>query len=66
MGAIWSVKMRITDYGVVAVVAVSIGSSVGSISRGSVEYGLRGHGFVRITDWVRISRWGGLQDYGLV
>ena len=48
--------MRITDYGVVAVVVVSIGSSVGSSSRGSVDYGLWGYGFVRITDWVRISR----------
>ena len=57
--------MRITDYGVVAVVVVSIGSGVGSSSRGGAEYGLRGYGYVRITDWVRISRGCGLQDYGL-
>ena len=57
--------MRITDYGVVAVVVVSLGSSVGSSSWGSVDYGLRCYGFVRITDWVRIIRGCGLQDYGL-
>ena len=44
---------------------VSIGSGVGSSSRGGAEYGLRGYGYVRITDWVRISRGCGLQDYGL-
>ena len=57
--------MGITDHGVVAVVVVSIGSSVGSSSRGSVDYGLRGYGFVGIMDWVRMSRGCGLQDYGV-
>ena len=49
----------------VAVVVVSVGGSIGSSSRGSADYGLRGYGFVRITDWVWISRGCGLQDYGL-
>ena len=57
--------MRIAGYGVVAVVVVSIGSSVGGSSRGSAEYGLRVYGFVRITDCVRISCWCGLHDDGL-
>ena len=48
-----------------AVVVAGVGSSVGSSSRGSVDNGLRGYGFVRSTDRVRISRGGGLQDYGL-
>ena len=57
--------MKITDCGAVAVVVVSIGSSAGSSSRGSADFGLRDDGFVRIADWVRISRGCGLQDYGL-
>ena len=58
-------KRKITDCGVVAVVVVSAGSRIGSSSRGGADYGLRGYGFVRIADWVRISRGRGLQEYGL-
>ena len=64
-GSILFGKRRITDCGVVAVVVVCIGSSIGSISRSSADYGLQDYGFVGIADCVRISCWHGLQDYGL-
>ena len=40
---------------------ISIYSSIGS----GADYGLRGYGFVRTADWVRIRHGHGLQDYGL-
>ena len=49
----------------VVVVVVSIGSSIGSSSRGSVNYGLQDYGFVRIADCARMGRGCGLEDYGL-
>ena len=48
----------------VAVLVTNVMISICS-SRGSAGYGLRGYGFVRIADWVRISRGRGLQDCGL-
>ena len=47
------------------VVVIGICSVVSSSSRSSADYGLQDYGFVRIADWVRISRGCGLQDYGL-
>ena len=57
--------MGITECEVVAVALITVGDSIGVSKSSSADYGLRGYGFVRIADWVRISRGRGLQDYGL-
>ena len=56
---------RTTGGGVATVLVINITVSICSSIGSGADYGLQDYGFVRVADWVRISRACGLQDYGL-